>query len=124
MAILFSLMSARSVLAHTTRLPTGVWIILALVIVLSFSLTAWMYWIGQGGRRQASPDEVVPPGDGSPDQGWKAGIIYYNPADPALLVETRMGWGWTLNFGHKGSWVIVVVILAATIGPIVLRRML
>ncbi len=121
MAILFSLMGVRPVLAHTTRLPTGVWISLALVIVLSFGLTAWMYWIGQGGRRQVPVNEVVPPGDGSPDDGWKAGIIYYNPADPALLVERRMGWGWTLNFGHKGSWLIVGVILAAAIARIVLR---
>lgn len=123
MAILFSLMVVRPAFAHTTRLPTGVWIVLALVIVLSFGLTAWMYSIGQGGRRQVPADEVVPPGDGSPDDGWKAGIIYYNPADPALLVERRMGWGWTLNFGHKGAWLIVAVILGVTIGPIVLRRM-
>jgi uncharacterized membrane protein len=122
-AILFSLMTVRPVLAHTTRLPTGVWIVTALIMVLSFSLTAWMYWIGQGGRRQVPADEVVPPGDGSPDDGWKAGMFYYNPADPALLVERRMGWGWALNFGHKASWLIIAVILAASIGPIVLRRM-
>jgi uncharacterized membrane protein len=121
MAVLFSLMGVRPVLARTTRLPTGMWIILALVMVSSFGLMVWMYRFGQGGRRQVPTGEVVPPGDGSPDEGWKAGIIYYNPADPALLVERRMGWGWTLNFGHKGSWLIVVVILAATIGPIVLR---
>jgi uncharacterized membrane protein len=123
MAILFSLMGVLPVLAHTTRLPTGVWIVLALVIVSVFSLTAWMYWLGQGGRRQVPVEEAVPPGDGSPDDGWKAGVIYYNPADPSLLVENRMGWGWTLNFGHKVSWLIVALILAASVGPILLRRM-
>jgi uncharacterized membrane protein len=121
MAILFSLMSVRPALAQTTRLPSGVWVTLASVIVLSFGLAAWTYWIGQGGRRQVPVSEVVPPGDGSPDDGWKAGLIYYNPADPAWLVERRMGWGWTLNFGHRTSWLIVVVILATLIGPIVLR---
>lgn len=123
MAILFSLMVVRPIPAHTTRLPAGVGIVLALVIIGSFSVTAWLYWIGQGGRRQVPAGEIVPPGDGSPDDGWKAGIIYYNPADPALLVEKRMGWGWTLNFGHKTSWLIVAVILAATVVPIVLTRL-
>jgi uncharacterized membrane protein len=123
MAILFSLMGVLAVLGQTTRLPTGIWIILALVIVVSFGLVAWMYWLGQGGRRQVPVGEVVPPGDGSPDDGWKAGIIYFNPSDPALLVERRMGWGWTLNFGHRTSWLIVVVLLAALIGPSVWRWM-
>jgi uncharacterized membrane protein len=123
MAILFSLMVVRPILAHTTRLPTGVWIVLALVIVLSFGVTAWMYWIGQGGRQRVPVDEVVPPGDGSSDDGWKMGMIYYNPADPALLVERRMGCGWTLNFGNRMSWLIIAVLLAATIGPMVLSRM-
>jgi uncharacterized membrane protein len=121
MAILFSLMSVRPILAHTTRLPTGVSIVLALVILSVVSLLAWMYWLGQGGRRQVPVDEIVPPGDGSPDDGWKAGIVYYNPDDPALFVERRMGWGWTLNFGHRASWLIVAIILAVTIVPIVLR---
>jgi uncharacterized membrane protein len=121
MAILFALMGVRPVLAHTTRLPLGIWIILAVVMILGFGLIAWMYWLGQGGRRQVPVDEVVPPGDGSSDDGWKAGMFYYNPGDPALLVERRMGWGWTLNFGHRVSWLIVAVLLVATIGPIVIR---
>lgn len=121
MAILFCLMSVRPILSQTTRLPTGIWLVFAVIIVASLGMTAWMYWIGQGGRRQVPADEAVPPGDGSPDEGWKAGMFYYNPADPALLVEKRMGWGWTLNFGHKGAWLIVLAILAATIGPLVLR---
>ncbi len=119
MAFLFSLMSVSPLFTQTTRLPTSIWIVFALIIVASFGITAWMYWIGQGGRRQVPVDEVVPPGDGSPDTGWKAGLIYYNPADPALLVEKRMGWGWTLNFGHKGAWLIVLVILAAISAPVV-----
>lgn len=39
MAILSSLMAVRPVLAQTTRLPTGVWIVLALIVVSSFSVT-------------------------------------------------------------------------------------
>jgi uncharacterized membrane protein len=31
-------------------------------------------------------------------------MIYHNPNDPALLVEKRMGIGWTFNFANK--WVV------------------
>jgi uncharacterized membrane protein len=37
---------------------------------------------------------------------WKAGGIYYNPADPALMVPKRLGFGYTLNFAHPASWLI------------------
>ncbi|MFN0121131.1 MAG: DUF1648 domain-containing protein [Blastocatellia bacterium] len=39
------------------------------------------------------------------ERGWRAGgLIYYNPADPALFVEKRIGLGATVNFGHKSVW--------------------
>ncbi len=47
------------------------------------------------------------------DAYWKLGGIYYNPHDPALIVEKRMGIGWTLNFARPLSWLILL-------GPLVL----
>jgi uncharacterized membrane protein len=38
--------------------------------------------------------------------------MYNNPNDPAIWVEKRVGIGWTLNFAHKESWVIIFIILA------------
>ena len=46
------------------------------------------------------------------DEFWKWGIMYNNPNDPAIWVEKRVGIGWTLNFAHKESWVIIFMILA------------
>ena len=43
---------------------------------------------------------------------WKWGIIYYNPNDSAIWVEKRNGLGWTLNFAHKVSWLIIFFFLA------------
>lgn len=43
---------------------------------------------------------------------WKWGIVYYNPNDPSVWVEKRFGIGWTLNFAHKESWFIIMIILA------------
>jgi uncharacterized membrane protein len=58
-------------------------------------------------------------GDHTPDACWKWGLIYYNPDDPALIVETRAGTsGCDLNFGNKWSWVVAAVILGT---PFVIR---
>ncbi len=46
---------------------------------------------------------------------WKWGIVYYNPNDPSVWVEKRFGIGWTLNFAHKESWFIIMMILAIPI---------
>ncbi|WP_276360618.1 DUF5808 domain-containing protein [Daejeonella sp. H1SJ63] len=43
---------------------------------------------------------------------WRFGIIYYNPNDPSVWVEKRVGIGWTLNFAHVRSYFIMGLILA------------
>jgi uncharacterized membrane protein len=70
---------------------------------------------GQGGVRLAPVhgEEVV--ADRTPDQCWKWGIFYYNPHDPALMVEKRFGIGWTLNFAHGGAWAFMGLVLASLI---------
>jgi uncharacterized membrane protein len=40
-------------------------------------------------RALAEPSDSVEP---TPNECWKAGMIYYNPNDPALFVEKREGW--------------------------------
>jgi uncharacterized membrane protein len=120
-AVLVSVFTLGPALSSSDRLPTGAWLLLAAIMVLSLGTVAWMYWLGQGGRRQLPAGEVAPPGDGTPDEGWKAGMFYYNPYDPALFVEKRMGFGWTLNFAHAASWIIMAGILTLAFGPLVAR---
>jgi uncharacterized membrane protein len=50
-------------------------------------------------------------GDGTLDEHWKWGIFYYNPDDPALLVEKRFGVGYTLNFARSLAWIIMALTL-------------
>jgi len=70
-------------------------------------------------RRLALDTPDVAIADNTPDSCWTWGIIYYNPEDPALVVETRTGRsGCDLNFGNKWSWVVTAVILAT---PFVIR---
>lgn len=49
---------------------------------------------------------------------WKAGIFYWNPSDPSILVPKRFGIGYTVNFANKWSWVTLVVLLAVVLVPI------
>jgi len=57
-----------------------------------------------------------------PEDCWKWGLVYYNPADPALLVEKRGGPGFTLNFGNRLSWLLGAGVLAVIVLPLMLAR--
>lgn len=45
------------------------------------------------------------------DRYWYGGLFYNNPDDPAILVPKRYGLGWTLNFGHPQSKLLLTGIL-------------
>ena len=49
---------------------------------------------------------------------WRFGALYVNPKDPALFVQARSGFGWTLNFGRPVAVLLLTAILAGgIIGP-------
>ncbi len=79
---------------------------------------------GQGGWRLGSAGATtsgsVAVGDRTPDECWKGGLIYWNPNDPAMLVEKRFGYGWTLNFGNRRSWFVLGGILLFSVGTSIL----
>jgi uncharacterized membrane protein len=93
--------------------------IAGIILVLVFT--------GQGGSRlggslsalQTAPDGP-PVGDRTPDQCWKLGMIYVNRADPALFVEKRFGIGYTVNFGHPLTWVLMGVILVPVVASLLI----
>lgn len=55
-------------------------------------------------RTTAEPGERV---EGTPNECWKLGLLYFNLADSALFVEKRSGIGYTLNFGNPWSWLVI-----------------
>jgi uncharacterized membrane protein len=57
--------------------------------------------------------------DATPDECWRWGTFYYNPNDPALIVEKRDGPGFTLNFGNRLSWGLMLLILLIAVAPVV-----
>ena len=96
----------------------------AFVLVVLAVGTFVFYRYGQSGWRVDARMGSVSASDNMPDSAWKGGLLYYNPNDPALFVERRSGMGFTLNFGHRGSWLfmggLLLFIVALTVVPIVL----
>jgi len=63
--------------------------------------------------------DAAMPAETTPDECWTLGSVYYNPGDPALFVQKRMGFGYTFNLGHRLSWVILGGFVAAIAGLVV-----
>jgi uncharacterized membrane protein len=51
-------------------------------------------------------------------------MFYYNPTDPALFVEKRLGIGFTLNMAKTMSWVILVGFLLIVAGIVIISFIL
>lgn len=50
---------------------------------------------------------------------WKPPGIYRCAADPRLIVPKRRRWaGWTLNFAHRGAWLVLLGTLVVVLGPV------
>jgi uncharacterized membrane protein len=84
--------------------------ILPVIFVLPFIL-AISFKTGQTGWKlfpQAieTPSEKSSPDD---DRFWKAGVLYYNREDRSLIVPKRFGVGYTFNFAHPVSWVVLAL---------------
>jgi uncharacterized membrane protein len=54
--------------------------------------------------------------DRDDDRFWKAGLVYVNRDDPALVVGARFGVGWMLNFGKPVAWLLIAGTFAAWAG--------
>lgn len=54
------------------------------------------------------------------DQHWKWGVIYYNPNDPSVFVEKRVGIGWTVNVGTIQGKLLLVGTFVFTIAVVVM----
>jgi uncharacterized membrane protein len=54
--------------------------------------------------------------DRDDDRFWKAGLLYVNRDDPALVVGSHVGAGWSLNLGNPAAWLIIAGNIAALAG--------
>lgn len=67
---------------------------------------------GQGGSRGLGRSNAGAIGDRTDDRHWALGLLYFNRADPAFMVEKRFGVGYSFNFGHPLAWALLAVAVA------------
>lgn len=70
---------------------------------------------GQGGSRLNGNVRGLarPAGtDRDDDRFWKAGLLYVNRDDPAIVVGARFGVGWILNLGNPVAWLLIAGFVA------------
>lgn len=96
--------------------------LLVLFVVLLAVAVGLFLPIGRSRTRSSSATEHDLTGPASRDdaRNWIAGVIYYNPDDPDLLVPKRFGYGWTINFGHPRGKVVLLVLIGLILLPFIL----
>ena len=104
----FSILPPALALLQAPVIAMRLWSAALAIMLLGFIVT--LLRAGQGGARLFASRPPV--GDRTADDRWLGGFIYINRADPALLVEKRMGIGWTLNFGNPWSWLLIAMLVA------------
>lgn len=88
------------------------------LMVIFGSVFYYTVKVGQSGTRisvDAQEENQEGIMDLDDDRYWKMGLIYVNKEDPSILVEKRFGIGWTVNMGHKVSWIGLIVLVIGTI---------
>jgi uncharacterized membrane protein len=98
---------------------------LVLVLFLALVIAAALYMFLPTGRsrprsRSSADSQYTGLMDRDNDRYWLAGVIYYNPDDPEPLVPKRYGWGWTVNLGHIGGKVVLIVMVLMVLLPVLL----
>lgn len=130
-ALTFSWTSLLPIRKNLEDLPGGTSYVMVAALAYLLAIMLLLVRTGQGGSRLATatagnlPEPgKAPVGDRTPDHCWKAGIIYFNPDDPAILVEKRFGIGYTFNFGRPATWILlgVLALVPLVFGLLVAHR--
>lgn len=117
------------------RFPVA-WLVPAVAVAMATAITGAIRYpdlpshlavalrMGQAGFRLRGTDRGQGPGAGTSrddDRFWKGGLIYVNRSDPAIMVGSRFGVGFTFNFGNPTAWLVFGMIVAVPAGLAVLR---
>lgn len=105
--------------AESLGLAIG-WVAGGMVLYLGASLLRVMK-MGQGGARLEYGSAEAPLTGGLADNArWILGMWYVNPTDPAVMVESRFGLGYTLNLGNRVAQVLLTFYLSAMVALTIL----
>lgn len=112
----------RVVLERTESVGVSMaWSASATVIFIFVSLVRIMRGLGQGGALLETGSVDAPLTGGLADNAhWIWGVLYFDRADPSLMVESRFGIGYTLNLGNPSAFLFQVGFLLLTLGLVAL----
>lgn len=108
--------------------PVNQSLLLMVPLVISFLIIVSAIFLsittGQGGSRvKTSIDKSGKVIDRDHDEYWKLGQFYFNKNDPSIFLEKRFGIGWTNNWAHPVSWLIIIgIIILAFAIPLLLTN--
>ena len=93
------------------------------LVVLPFvlALVAFLGIAVRAGWERARTASRTGGADRDDDRFWKAGLVYVNRDDPAVLVSARFAFGWTVNLGNRTGWLLVAGFLAVPAGLVIIR---
>ncbi len=94
-----------------------VWVVTVVYILSALVALGILFRrLGQGGSRiERGHDDGALTGGLADNERWVAGVFYVNPDDPSLMVESRFGIGYAMNWGQGLS-----VVFAAFFGGLTL----
>jgi len=95
--------------AALVALPAG----LGLIAVLTTSVLA--------GRARARTAVTAGAVDRDDDRFWKGGFAYVNRDDPAVMVGSRAGFGWTPNLGNPATWLFIAGLVTVVAALVIIR---
>jgi uncharacterized membrane protein len=96
---------------------------LILLAVVAVGMGVFAFRVGQGGSRLHEPRRHAAPAANTnidDDRFWKLGQFYFNPSDPAVIVEKRFGLGYTCNFARPAAWLLIGGFLVFIIACLIL----
>jgi uncharacterized membrane protein len=119
---LFSIQMTRVGLSQIQSLGTSVWVLpLVLFLFMVGSLIRILTRFGQGGSLMERGSE----GGGltgalADNAHWAWGLFYVNRDDPSMIIESRFGIGYTINYGNPTAVLLTLVLAILPIAMIAL----
>ncbi len=101
-SLLMSYIALHPLTANPEKTLHPLWIVLA-VMAASIALVRTLSRAAQDAEAEAG---------GAPEEGWLWSSFYYAPQDPAMMVQRRIGVGFTPNFAHPVvKWAFPLLLL-------------
>ncbi|WP_297135783.1 DUF5808 domain-containing protein [Terrisporobacter sp.] len=95
-----------------------IWLMIGICIVPIFISVAMIYYyLMLSSIKPKSRNIYTVEND---DEKWIYGFIYYNKGDPNLMVEKRLGAGWSMNMAHPLGKFITILLVVITVGSLLI----